>query len=156
MTQKIRNPETENPPNVPKMGSKLGASTDRNYSIENVCSQIQPSTKSERLQSVNTLLAPLCINNDLCCTVEKRIRRSIEWGLTKEKNALSSIKCFPTYVRALPTGEEECECLAIDLGGTNLRCIFVRLLPGAEPVLIERKSVVPKEIQLGSGENLFK
>ena len=101
MTLKIRNPETENPPNVPKMGSKLGASTDRNYSIENVCSQIQPSTKSERLQSVNTLLAPLCINNDLCCTVEKRIRSSIEWGLTKEKNALLLHQVLP-HVRVGP------------------------------------------------------
>ena len=138
------------------MGTQLGASVQRNYSSEHVCDQIQPVTQSERMQSVNALLAPLYVNNDLCCTVEQRIRRSIEWGLTKENNSISSIKCFPTYVRALPTGEERCECLAIDLGGTNLRCILVKLLPGSQPFLTERKSAVPKDIQQGTGENLFR
>ena len=36
-------------------------------------------------------------------------------------NSSSSVKCFPTYVRHLPTGEETGRFLALDLGGTNFR-----------------------------------
>ena len=123
---------------------------------KSICEQIQPSTQTERMRAVSSLLSPLYVNNDLCCTLERRIRLSLEWGLRKETNSASSIKCFPTYVRDLPTGQEQCECLAVDLGGTNLRCILVRLEPGAEPELLERKASVPEEIQKGSGDQLFK
>lgn len=33
----------------------------------------------------------------------------------------ASVKCYPTYVRYLPTGEETGQFLALDLGGTNFR-----------------------------------
>ena len=138
------------------MGTHIGAITNRNYDTRNVCSYIQPTSHTERIRIISSVLAPLYINNDLCCTLERRIRMSLEWGLKKDKNPDSSIKCFPTYVRSLPTGEEDCECLAVDLGGTNLRCILVKLTPGAEPSLVERKSVVPKQIQQGTGQELFK
>ena len=36
-------------------------------------------------------------------------------------NSSSSVKCFPTYVRHLPTAEETGRFLALDLGGTNFR-----------------------------------
>jgi len=134
-----------------KMSPKKG-----HIAKDNVCNIIQPANKSERMKSVNSLMAPLYVNNDLCCILEKRIRLSLEWGLRKETNFNSSIKCFPTYVRALPTGKENCECLAVDLGGTNLRCILVQLTPGQKPQLVERKSPVPDVIQKGSGEQLFK
>ena len=124
--------------------------------IQNVSGLVIPSAKTERMQNLNNILAPLYISNDLCCTLERRIRMSVEWGLKLKSNPYSSIKCFPTYVKSLPTGNEECECLAIDLGGTNLRCILVSLKQGCEPVLKERKAVVPNSIQQGTGEDLFR
>ena len=138
------------------MGSNVGSVSNRILEDDSICQIISPLIQSDKMQTVLELLAPMYISNDLCCTLEKRIRLSLEWGLRKDLNSRSSIKCFPTYVRSLPTGGENCECLAVDLGGTNLRCILVKLSPGEQPSLIERKSQVPQDIQLGSGENLFR
>ena len=34
-------------------------------------------------------------------------------------------KCFPTYVRELPSGCEVGKFLALDLGGTNFRVVVI-------------------------------
>ena len=37
----------------------------------------------------------------------------------------ASVKCFPTYVRQLPSGTERGKFLALDLGGTNFRVVVI-------------------------------
>ena len=39
----------------------------------------------------------------------------------------SSVKCYPTYVRKLPTGQEKGKFLALDLGGTNFRVLLINI-----------------------------
>ena len=48
-------------------------------------------------------------------TMERKMREAIEKGLKKDTHSASSVKCFPTYVRELPTGDECGKFLALDL-----------------------------------------
>lgn len=114
--------------------------------------QVEKMTARSRNNKVRSLLQQLEPSSyDI-----GELKHSIEAGLKKGSNPFRSLKFFPTHVTALPTGQEKCDCLVIDLGGTNLRCIRVKLQPGSEPLLTEQKSVVPKHIKEGSGEQLFR
>ena len=42
-------------------------------------------------------------------------------GLGKDTNPSANVKSFVTYVHELPTGRENGQFLALDLGGTNFR-----------------------------------
>ena len=53
--------------------------------------------------------------------IEKRMIMEINWGLGRDTNLSSNIKSYITYVSSLPSGREEGEYLALDLGGTNFR-----------------------------------
>jgi hexokinase len=69
----------------------------------------------------------------------------------------SSLKMIPAYVGAA-TGEEEGDYFAIDVGGTNLRVLGVRLEKGKNPSPIgdAEKAVIPASIvNGGSAEDLF-
>ena len=59
--------------------------------------------------------------------MERKMRESIEMGLKKDTHSASSVKCFPTYVRELPTGNECGKFLALDLGGTNFRVVLMEI-----------------------------
>ena len=59
--------------------------------------------------------------------MEKRMREAIEKGLDKKRHDEASVKCFPTYVRELPSGHECGKFLALDLGGTNFRVVLIEI-----------------------------
>ena len=59
--------------------------------------------------------------------MERKMREAIEKGLKKDTHLESSVKCFPTYVRELPTGKECGKFLALDLGGTNFRVVLMEI-----------------------------
>ena len=74
----------------------------------------------------------LCTQYTLQIHQLKSMKKSKDWKhtfnfhpqikcLQQRLNSTSSVKCFPTYVRHLPTGEETGKFLALDLGGTNFR-----------------------------------
>ena len=46
-------------------------------------------------------------------------------GLKEKTHDEASVKCFPTFVRELPTGKEHGKFLALDLGGTNFRVLVI-------------------------------
>ena len=48
----------------------------------------------------------LVIDNDHISRMEKGLREAIEKGLDKEGHKTATVKCFPTYVRELPSGYE--------------------------------------------------
>ena len=54
-----------------------------------------------------------------------RMRGAIEKGLGKSSHPTSTVKCFPTYVKELPSGCESGKYLALDLGGTNFRVVVI-------------------------------
>ena len=53
---------------------------------------------------------------------------------SRATNPTANIKCYVTYVTRLPTGKEEGQFLALDLGGTNFRVILAELHAGSRSV----------------------
>ena len=62
----------------------------------------------------------------------------------------SSVKCFPTFVRALPNGKERGKFLSLDLGGTNFRVIFMELTPDQEFIMDNKIYAIPQNIMTGN------
>ncbi|PIO74563.1 Hexokinase [Teladorsagia circumcincta] len=75
----------------------------------------------------------------------KRIRMRGEGG---------ALKMLPTYVRAIPNGEESGDYLVLDLGGTNFRILLIRL-NGREAEMTGKVYSVPDSIMQGTAEELF-
>ncbi len=67
----------------------------------------------------------------------------------------ASVKCYPTYVRYLPTGEETGRFLALDLGGTNFRVLLVEIGEEKAFSMESRVFAIPRKVMLGTGEELF-
>ena len=59
--------------------------------------------------------------------MEVGLREGIQLGLGRASHPTASVKCFPTYVRQLPTGRECGRFLALDLGGTNFRVVLMEI-----------------------------
>ena len=85
----------------------------------------KPSFLTDRRRQIEDLCRDLVLNNDHISQMESGIRRAIDRGLSKKTHARASVKCFPTYVRQLPTGSEKGKFLALDLGGTNFRVVLM-------------------------------
>lgn len=60
---------------------------------------------------------------------------------------------LPSYVRALASGHEHGEYLALDLGGTNFRVLLVRF--NAHQFNVTNKTyTIPKQFMTGTGEQV--
>ena len=90
----------------------------------------QPATVNNRRRQIEDYCRDLVINNDHISRMEQRMREAIERGLEKRTHAAASVKCFPTYVRQLPSGHECGKFLALDLGGTNFRVVLIEIDEG--------------------------
>ena len=115
----------------------------------------RPKIITENRRKIEDLCRDLVVNNDHIHVVEQRLREAIRGGLGKATHAEASVKCFPTYVRHLPSGEETGRFLALDLGGTNFRVLLVTI---GEDKAFDMKSkvfAVPKDVMVGTGEQLF-
>ena len=60
------------------------------------------------------------------------------------------MKCWPTYVRNLPTGKERGKFLALDLGGTNFRVLALELTEDKEFLMDSKIYAIPQEIMTGN------
>eukprot|EP00392_Amoebophrya_sp_AT5.2_P001575 g1577.t1 len=100
----------------------------------------------------------------------QRMREGLE-----DRTSTSQLKMLPTFIERFPTGNEKTDCLAVDLGGTNLRVMYIRLdlgsaLPGAASnatgagdesrkkcyeVLGVRKCKIPHFAMKGTHKDLF-
>ncbi len=89
----------------------------------------KPTTVSDTRRQIEDYCRDLVINNDHISIMEQRLRAAIEKGLHKDTHQFASVKCFPTYVRDLPTGTEFGKFLALDLGGTNFRVVLIDIGP---------------------------
>ena len=79
--------------------------------------------------------------------IEKRMIMEINWGLGRDTNLSSNIKSYITYVSSLPSGREEGEYLALDLGGTNFRsaeCYHCLALPW-KPALLNAQWITDND-----------
>ncbi|XP_075994818.1 hexokinase-2-like [Genypterus blacodes] len=89
--------------------------------------------------------------------VSSRLWKDLKRGLGRQTHQHATVKMLPTFVRATPDGTERGDFLALDLGGTNFRILHVRVMEEQQNVLKmdSRKFVVPQEMMMGPGEELF-
>ncbi|CAD7970468.1 unnamed protein product [Amoebophrya sp. A120] len=67
------------------------------------------------------------------------------------------IQMLPTFIEKFPTGKEQQDCIAVDLGGTNLRVMHVKLTGknGEYITGATRKKKIPRKAQIGTHRDLF-
>ena len=80
----------------------------------------QPTIITDTRRKIEDLCRDLVVNNDHIHCVEQRMRVAFNQGLSAEGNEKASVKCFPTYVRYLPSGNETGKFLALELGVCTL------------------------------------
>ncbi len=85
----------------------------------------KPSFVSDTRRQIEDLCRDLVINNDHISRMERALRAAIDRGLARATHDEATVKCFPTYVRQLPSGCESGQFLALDLGGTNFRVVLI-------------------------------
>jgi hexokinase len=62
---------------------------------------------------------------------------------------------IPSFVTALPTGNETGTYMALDLGGTNLRVSAVRLLGNGQVEVLEVKKIATNDLKNGPCDPFF-
>ena len=123
--------------------------------MREVLQTYKPHILGRRRQLIEDCVRDLRLNNDHIHIVEQEMRQSIEGGLKKESHDSASVKCYPTYVRQLPTGKEQGKFLALDLGGTNFRVLALELTEDKEFLMDSKIYAIPQEIMTGPGKQLF-
>ena len=124
-------------------------------SVEEFGRETQLDLINQRRISVSSVCRDLVVTNDHIHIIEMRLRDAIKAGLSGERQMESSVKCYPTYVTKLPTGEEEGKFLALDLGGTNFRVILMEIGKEGKFHMESNTFSVDKRIMVGTGEALF-
>lgn len=110
---------------------------------------------STKAPKVSVLLEEFKLSQSQLTEVSRRFLNEINRGLCKQTHDNADVKCFPTYVQDLPTGDEVGKYLALDLGGTNFRVLLVTLKGHHEVDMDSKIFAIPKEIMTGPGVQLF-
>ncbi|EPY52444.1 hexokinase 2 [Schizosaccharomyces cryophilus OY26] len=86
--------------------------------------------------------------NDFECPTESLKEAMKEFDELRKKglsNDGEMLAMAPAYISSLPTGQEQGDFLALDLGGTNLRVCWVRLLGQGKYDIKQSKATLPRE-----------
>ncbi|KAF8588644.1 hexokinase [Ramaria rubella] len=84
--------------------------------------------------------------------IVEAFKETLEKGLKEHGQVVPMI---PTYVFGWPSGKEEGDFLAVDLGGTNLRVCLVTLTGGGQFELTQAKYRLTEEQKQEDGQKLF-
>ncbi|XP_047300040.1 hexokinase-2 isoform X2 [Homo sapiens] len=97
------------------------------------------------------------LSDETLLEISKRFRKEMEKGLGATTHPTAAVKMLPTFVRSTPDGTEHGEFLALDLGGTNFRVLWVKVTDnGLQKVEMENQIyAIPEDIMRGSGTQLF-
>ncbi|XP_059972795.1 hexokinase-2 isoform X1 [Mesoplodon densirostris] len=111
----------------------------------------------DQVQKVDQYLYHMRLSDETLLEIAKRFRKEMEKGLGATTHPTSSVKMLPTFVRSTPDGTEHGEFLALDLGGTNFRVLWVKVTDnGLQKVEMENQIyAIPEDIMRGSGTQLF-
>uniref|UniRef100_A0A1A9V367 Phosphotransferase n=1 Tax=Glossina austeni TaxID=7395 RepID=A0A1A9V367_GLOAU len=104
---------------------------------------------------VEDFCKPFVLNEDICQQVSDLFLAEIKKGLCKYTHPKADIKCYPTYVKRLPTRCERGKFLALDVGGSNFR-ILLYSIQDFDDIKVESQNFqVPPKVLTGPGEHLF-
>lgn len=110
----------------------------------------------EKLQQVHeTIGSKFLLDNETLRDIMIRFEREVNKGLSKTMHNEAEVKCFVTYVQNLPKGTENGKFLALDLGGTNFRVLFIHLNGEAEFEQESKIYAIPQSLMIGHGDHLF-
>ncbi|XP_036986765.1 hexokinase-2 isoform X1 [Artibeus jamaicensis] len=111
----------------------------------------------DQVQKVDQYLYHMRLSDETLLEISKRFRKEMEKGLGATTHPTASVKMLPTFVRSTPDGTEHGEFLALDLGGTNFRVLWVRVTDnGLQKVEMENQIyAIPEDIMRGTGTQLF-
>lgn len=134
----------------------------RQQQNENQSQQQQTQTQDQQQQqkenlprpSVEEITRELVISNEDLKKIQVLLEAELDLGLARETNDAAVIKMYPTYVRDVPNGTEKGRFMALDLGGTNFRVLLIEL-DGKKSTMDNEIYSIPREIMLGTGEQLF-
>ncbi|XP_006870843.1 PREDICTED: hexokinase-2 [Chrysochloris asiatica] len=111
----------------------------------------------DQVQKVDQYLYHMRLSDETLQEISKRFRKEMEKGLGVTTHPTASVKMLPTFVRSTPDGTEHGEFLALDLGGTNFRVLWVKVIDnGLQRVEMKNQIyAIPEDIMRGSGTQLF-
>uniref|UniRef100_A0A3Q3RAN8 Phosphotransferase n=1 Tax=Monopterus albus TaxID=43700 RepID=A0A3Q3RAN8_MONAL len=106
---------------------------------------------------VKKYLKPFLLSQEKLQEISARLKKNMIQGLGKHTHHKAPVKMLPTFVRATPDGTEKGDFLALDLGGTNFRVLYVRVMEEEQKVLKMDSQIcaIPQDIMRGTGEQLF-
>ncbi|KAK6731413.1 hypothetical protein RB195_007716 [Necator americanus] len=131
----------------------VGIFTDVLNSITSLFASDTPELASNR-KRIEKVCRCFVINNERLEQVMAALEKCMDEGLSKESGDKSVLKMLPTYVRAVPNGEESGEFLALDLGGTHFRILYIKL-NGREAEMTGKIYHVSEKMMNGDGYILF-
>lgn len=104
------------------------------------------------LDEIKVLEEMLTVSGDTLKKIVKHFITELDKGLSK---AGGNIPMIPGWVLDFPTGKETGDYLAIDLGGTNLRVVLVKLLGNSKFDTTQSKYALPKHMREASSDELW-
>lgn len=109
----------------------------------------------EKQQKIEALLSPLVLTEKHQENVRQVFLDEMRLGLAAAPEKPSSLLMENTFIPELLDGTECGEYLALDLGGTNFRVLYVVMKDGKFVEEVVDYFEVPLETRLGPGEDLF-
>ncbi|XP_077992238.1 hexokinase-2-like [Glandiceps talaboti] len=106
-------------------------------------------------ETVESVLNSMHLTLEQLKDVQGRMHDNMMKGLGKASNPVAAVKMYPTYVRSTPDGTEKGDFLALDLGGSNFRVLYIKI-EGAGKVQQQSEIYkLTKELMEGTGQHLF-
>ncbi|KRY75445.1 Hexokinase [Trichinella pseudospiralis] len=104
---------------------------------------------------VREVLEPFHVRRETLQAIRDLMARDFQRGLDVGAPPAASAM-LPSFVPVLPNGTEAGKSLSMDLSGKNLRVLMLQLRgAGEKPQVTTRNFLVPKEVMIGTGVELF-
>lgn len=113
-------------------------------------SSLNVSTQLQK--EISRIRDDLTVSAKTLQTITDHFVHELDKGLSKKGG---NIPMIPVWVMDYPTGQETGEYLAIDLGGTNLRVVYVTLKGNHEFETQQTKYSLPEGIRTAEADELF-
>lgn len=122
---------------------------------EELESLIRKSKRSpQEIEEIMKRLGEFKLSDDTLKQIMEIIESEMDKGLRMPTSGESELKMIPTYVCNLPSGKEDCDVLALDLGGSNFRVLYISLRENEPPKILNKVFIVSESIMKGSGEKV--
>ncbi|CAH00663.1 hexokinase [Kluyveromyces lactis] len=108
-----------------------------------------PANLMEQIHGLETLFT---VSSEKMRSIVKHFISELDKGLSKKGG---NIPMIPGWVVEYPTGKETGDFLALDLGGTNLRVVLVKLGGNHDFDTTQNKYRLPDHLRTGTSEQLW-